>query len=117
MLCQTSRLSTTGLARAVLMAKNNIATRFFMVGILEQFDETVQLFEKMLPRYYEGAWNLYNTPEVQMHRNQTKTINRKEVSNETREFFEKGPLKYNYDLYHYAKAIFNERLRRIGIVK
>jgi len=82
-LCQTSRLSTTGLIRAVLMAKHNIATKFFMVGILEQFDETVLLFEKMLPSYYDGAWNLYNTPEVQMHRNQTKTINRKEVSNAT----------------------------------
>ena len=86
-----------------------------MVGILEQFDDTLKLFEKMLPKYYGGAYNIYNTDEVQKHRNQTKTVNRKEVLPATREFFMKGPLRYAFDLYEYSKALFNERLRRNGI--
>jgi len=111
-LCQTSRLSTVGMQRAVLISKRNVATRFYMVGILEQFDDTLKLFEKMLPKYYGGAYNIYNTDEVQKHRNQTKTVNRKEVLPATREFFMKGPLRYAFDLYEYSKALFNERLRR-----
>lgn len=51
-LCQTARLSTVGMQRAVLIAKRNVATRFYMVGILEQFEQTLKLFEKMMPKYY-----------------------------------------------------------------
>ena len=51
--------------RAVLLAKRNIAYRFHVVGILEQFEETLKLFELMLPRYYKGAVDLYFSNEVQ----------------------------------------------------
>lgn len=64
-LCQTARLSTVGMQRAVLLAKRNVAFRFHMVGILEQFEDTLKLFEKMLPSFYEGALDLYHTNDVQ----------------------------------------------------
>ena len=51
--------------RAVLLAKRNIAYRFHVVGILEQFEDTLQLFEKLLPTFYGGALDLYHTNEVQ----------------------------------------------------
>ena len=37
------------------------------------------------------------------------------MNNETRHYFATGPLKYEYELYAFARQLFNERLRRAGI--
>ena len=127
------------------MAKVQVLRSFFMIGILEQFVDTLTIFQKMLPSYYNGVidiWNsdckLFNIPKsdnaiilkifftlsssgylcllvLQAKRNSTKTMNRKELSLESREFLMLGPLKWETDLYVFIRALFNERLRRYGI--
>ena len=39
--------------KASEVAKLNIAKNFFIVGILEQFIDTLHLFEKLMPKYYD----------------------------------------------------------------
>ena len=39
--------------KASEIAKLNIAKNFFIVGILEQFVDTLHLFEKVMPKYYD----------------------------------------------------------------
>ena len=38
--------------KASEIAKMNVAKHFFIVGILEQFIDTLHLFEKVMPKYY-----------------------------------------------------------------
>lgn len=38
--------------KAAEIAKQNIAQNFHVIGILEQFIDTLHLFEKILPGYY-----------------------------------------------------------------
>lgn len=45
----------------------------------------------------------------------TKTVHSVPMNNETRHYFANGPLKFEYELYAFARQLFNERLRREGI--
>ena len=51
--------------KAAEIAKHNIANNFFLVGILEQFIDTLHVFEKLMPSYY-SRWgvNLSNVAEL-----------------------------------------------------
>ena len=40
---------------------HNVEKNFFVVGVLEQFDDTLHLFEKLLPRYFNGATEVYHS--------------------------------------------------------
>lgn len=40
---------------------HNVEKNFFVVGVLEQFDDTLHLFEKMLPRFFTGATEVYHS--------------------------------------------------------
>ena len=37
---------------------------YFVVGVLEQFEDTLNLFEKVLPRYYRGALDVYESKSM-----------------------------------------------------
>ena len=112
------------------MAKINVLRNFYAVGILEQFVDTLKSFEAMLPNYYSGVLDIWNSQSkslipdqvvlvifsvLQEKRNRTKTVNSTELSNQSREFLMKGPLKWETDLYIFVRALFNERLRSYNI--
>jgi hypothetical protein len=112
------------------LAKINVLRNFYAVGILEQFVDTLKSFEAMLPNYYSGVLDIWNSQSkslipdqvvlvifsvLQEKRNRTKTVNSTELSNQSREFLMKGPLKWETDLYIFVRALFNERLRHYNI--
>lgn len=113
--CRTVDVSEELKAKASNLAKINVLRNFFAVGILEQFVDTLKTFEAILPNYYSGVLDIWNSQMLQEKRNRTKTLNRKELSNHSREFLMKGPLKWETDLYIFVRALFNERLRRYDI--
>ena len=43
------------------LAKNQVLRQFFMIGILEQFVDTLQIFQRMLPAYYSGVIDIWNS--------------------------------------------------------
>jgi len=45
----------------MMKAMHNVEHNFFAVGVLEQFDDTLKLFEKMLPRFFTGATEVYHS--------------------------------------------------------
>lgn len=113
--CRTVDVSSELKAKANEMAKSQVLRQFFMIGILEQFVDTLQIFQKMLPSYYSGVIDIWNSDFLQAKRNSTKTMNRKELSLDSRKFLMLGPLKWETDLYVFVRALFNERLRRHNI--
>ena len=42
-------------AKAAEVAKHNIINNYYAIGIVEQFDESLDLFEKLLPDFFTGA--------------------------------------------------------------
>ena len=67
---------------------------FFLVGILEQFDDTLKLFEKLIPKFFKGAPHALVSEQVQGTTNLTKTKDKKSMSIESRQYLSFGPLKY-----------------------
>ena len=41
---------------------HNVEVNFHVVGVLEQFEDTLRLFEKMMPHIYTGALEAYQSP-------------------------------------------------------
>jgi len=104
----------TKVREATERAKRIIAQEFYVVGVLEHFSETLQLFEKMLPEYYAGAPEVGKSGEIQRQRDSTKSSNAG-FSNATREALESGVLRYEVDVYNLVKAMFYEKLKDYDI--
>jgi dermatan/chondrotin sulfate uronyl 2-O-sulfotransferase UST len=101
-------------AIATERAKNIIVKHFHVVGVLENFEQTLELFEKMLPEYFDGARDVYQTPMMKKQRESTKSHHR-ETLNETRQALEKGVLRYEVDIYNLIKSLFFEKLQYYNI--
>ena len=43
------------------IVKRRVVNDYFIVGILEQFEDTLQLFETMLPMFYKGAMDAWKS--------------------------------------------------------
>jgi len=102
-------------AKAAELAKKKIITQYYSIGLMEKFDETLSLFEKMLPGFFTGAPAAYRSQFVQNQRESSKTAHTDGYSNSTRSWLEEGPLRYEMDLYKLISAIFYERLNYYGI--
>ena len=44
-----------------LKAKQRVLNDYFVIGVLEQFEDSLRVFEKLLPRYYRGALDVYHS--------------------------------------------------------
>ena len=104
---------------------------YFLVGILEQFEDSLNLFEKVLPNFFRGARQAEASEYAKIAMNTTRTRDKKKMSWESREYLSTGPLKYEVkflirffaydkrdfkmDLYIFARALFNKKLRASGL--
>jgi len=103
--------------KAALLARHNILHNYFAIGIMEDFELTLTLFEKMIPSFFSGAQAAYQSKLVQTKRDSSKTAAHKSTfSNSTRKFLEEGPLRYEMDLYNLIKSVFNQRLTDYGLI-
>jgi len=96
-------------------SKDVIKNDYFFIGILEEFDKTLLAFEKILPHYFRNVHLILNKKSTMKKTEKTKTYPYQKMSNSTREFFLNGPLRYEYDVYMYAKSLFYDRLRLLDI--
>ena len=47
--------------KAAEAAKVNVIKSYFVIGILEQFEDTLTLFEKLMPKYFTGIKTIWKT--------------------------------------------------------
>lgn len=102
-------------SRMVERAKQRMLSDYFVIGVLEQFEDSLRVFEKLLPRYYRGALDVYQSKNIQQTRNQTKSLNKRSLPDEPIRKLREGTLKHEYDLYHFARQLFNERLKDLNM--
>ena len=51
------------LYKAYEYAKNLVLNEFFVIGVLERLEDTLALFENLMPKVYEGASDVYRESE------------------------------------------------------
>ena len=47
--------------KAAEAAKRNVMKSYFVIGILEQFEDTLTLFETVMPKYFGGIKDVWKT--------------------------------------------------------
>ena len=80
------------------------------MGILEQFDDSLKLFEKLIPKFFKGAPHALVSEQVQNTTTLTKTKNKISMSTESRQYLASGPLKYevkdNFAVFGLTVSLF-----------
>jgi len=102
-------------SKMVEIAKRRMLDDYFVVGVLEQFEDSLSVFEKLLPRYYRGALEVYESKMIQTTRNQTKSIGKRTLPDEVANKLRSGALKYELDLYQFARQLFNKQMQALNI--
>merc|ERR1712150_114279 len=85
-----------------------ISNNYYIVGILEDFKTTLNLFEKMMPDYFTGVLDLLEDDWSQEKQDNTTTRNKDSVSGKARRQLQENLLKWEYDVYKFTKALFYE---------
>jgi len=116
--CQTATNQAdeeTYKTRMLEKAKQRVLNDYFVIGVLEQFEDSLRVFEKLLPRYYRGALDVYHSKNIQTTRNQTKSLNKQELPDASIEKLRNGALRHEVDLYRFTRQLFNERMKRMNL--
>ena len=87
-------------------SKNNIKNKFITIGVLEEFDSSVLLFEKILPQYFEKMLFYVKHREI----GNQKTAKKEKPSKENRAFLEEK-LAVEIELYEWiVERFFAQKL-------
>ena len=63
--------------------------------------------------HFFSVFDSLNDPWVQDMINKTRTTHKTKMNEKSKEFFRKGPLTYEIDLYEFARAIFMKKRRQL----
>jgi len=97
---------------ALKQAKKNV-DKFLVIGITEDYDLTMAVFEKLLPSTFKGARQAYTeTKEESMAK--SKTSHKKPPSPNTYSILRER-LRYDYEFYNYVKDRFHRLAERMGV--
>nr|XP_054765976.1 uronyl 2-sulfotransferase-like isoform X1 [Lytechinus pictus] len=95
-------------------AKRNV-DKFLVIGVMEEYDLTMAVFEKLLPGTFGGAAKIYEESKNQPM-TKFKTSYKKLPSKETYSIL-KERMKYDYKFYDYVKERLHRVARRLEIGK
>ncbi|PIK52794.1 putative uronyl 2-sulfotransferase isoform 2 [Apostichopus japonicus] len=112
--CGNNRHCTSPSRRALLRAIYNVEKNFLVVGILEEFELTLKVLERMLPRYFSGAEKLYRTPDMASNASRTATNLKIPPSNETLNILRRN-MQYEYEFYEYIKKRLHKQKDELGL--
>ena len=83
--------------------KKNILNGYFLIGILEEFEKTLKLMEKLLPDYMKGIVDIYKSPVGEQVTQTSATSHNTTVSNEVRDYLSKDRVKMDQIAGFWAK--------------
>jgi len=112
--CQA--IAGVNMEKTLERAKEHVMRNYLVIGVLEDFDNTLRLFERLIPSIFNGAKMVYDDIGAEIS-NQTSTSHKHEITAEARRKLELGPLRYQVDLYNMIKKLYNEKLVKYGITK
>jgi len=95
--------------KALEIAKRNVYERYAIVGIMEDFPNTMRAIETVAPRFFLGSSVLFRTANEALHE-RSKTAHRKEPESKTVEYLRNG-LRREYELYDFIKKILYDKIQ------
>nr|XP_054748859.1 uronyl 2-sulfotransferase-like [Lytechinus pictus] len=93
-------------------AKRNV-DKFLVIGVMEEYDLTMAVFEKLLPATFRGAEKIYVENKDQSI-DKSKTNFKKPTSPKTYSIL-KQRMKYDYAFYDYVKKRLHRVAKELGI--
>ena len=88
-----------------------IQKNYLAIGILEEFNKTLRVFEKLLPGYFLNGLSV--AEELENEFRETATLPYRPMSNESRDFLKNGFLKNECDIYQFVKSRFYEVYKKV----
>ncbi|CAD5118794.1 DgyrCDS7474 [Dimorphilus gyrociliatus] len=86
---------------ALQIAKSNVEKYYVAVGTIEYYDESLQLFEKLLPNYFQGiqkAYKKYKSESIKKYRGKFKMKPSEQVERKM-----KNLMNYEYQFYKFIR--------------
>ena len=74
--CGSSKVCQKRGDEALEIAKQNVRNKYTIVGIMEDFPNTMKAFQSLIPRFFMGANVLYDRASQALHEH-SKTAHRK----------------------------------------
>ncbi|XP_077994683.1 uronyl 2-sulfotransferase-like [Glandiceps talaboti] len=99
---------------AVEQAKKNVAENYAVVGILEEFNTTLELLDKLLPQFFGGATDAYNSVQNTGIVEKFKSFAGKPPGEEAMAKM-KERLALEYDFYNFAVARLHHQKDLFGV--
>ncbi|XP_030831588.1 uronyl 2-sulfotransferase [Strongylocentrotus purpuratus] len=100
-------------------AVENLNKYYIVTGILEELEDTFRLFERVLPSFFKGALEIYQSLSIgdNLKKNLTTTVTKHKIkpSPEVSRIM-KEHMKLEYSFYELVKEKFHDQKRRLGIV-
>lgn len=85
----------------------SLLEHYFVIGLLEQLRETLQLFEVLMPKIFNSAVETFDVnPAVAKKTVNSETIDKEDISDSTRKVLEKTIFNYDMDLYLFIQSKF-----------
>nr|CAB3267573.1 uronyl 2-sulfotransferase-like [Phallusia mammillata] len=91
---------------ALLRAKRHLVDNYLLVGVLEDFEGTLQVLEKLLPTYFNGAVKIWKKVENKSVKN-TATRNKVPLTPEADAVL-RDKMKLEYEFYDFAFALYRQ---------
>ncbi|XP_066288134.1 uronyl 2-sulfotransferase-like isoform X2 [Branchiostoma lanceolatum] len=112
----TSETSRDSSRWALERAKDNVLDKFLVVGILEEFNDTLRVLEHLLPTFFKGAMSVWENPPqwVTQLYNTSKTAKKQKPSPFIREKMRRK-LRLEYEFYYFVRDIFHNLKNKLGI--
>ena len=98
---------------ALQRAKRNVINDYLVVGTMEKFTDLVKVLERLLPKFFDGALNIWlkaNRDKL----NEFKTLNKGNLTLKAREILLKD-LSLEYDFYNFIISRFDALKQRLNL--
>nr|XP_054753124.1 uronyl 2-sulfotransferase-like [Lytechinus pictus] len=102
---------------AVEEAIRNVKDNYVAVGLLEELEDTLKVFEKLVPEFFDGVLDIYKTSVLGEARNNITAMTTKHKVPPSPEVIKKmkSILKLEYIFYDFIKTRFHMQKRELGI--
>nr|XP_039255524.1 uronyl 2-sulfotransferase-like [Styela clava] len=101
--------------KRVEIATTHIDEDYLFVGILEEFETTLLLLEKLLPGYFTGVMKVRAFQNFQQRKNETATRKQDFLTDKSREKLRTINMVDEYKVYFHVKEKFNKLKQKFGI--
>ncbi|XP_062510246.1 uronyl 2-sulfotransferase-like [Corticium candelabrum] len=101
---------------ALEKAKANVRDKYLVVGILEEYEDTLRVLEKLLPIYFKGIVDILRNPDPETKmRLETMSTKHKTPPNEHNTRLLRFRMQTEYEFYYFVRDRFHQLKHQLGI--